>query len=143
MEPCPPELGVSVSPVRPFVVKPGAFVAAAALLFLTGCASGPAVDATGETTEVTVQVEGMQFIPDVVEVPVGDELVITLENTGTVMHDLVMENGTRTAHIGPGESQTIEVGVISGDMDGWCSVSNHRDLGMALTIIAVETDAAG
>lgn len=137
-KPYPPELGVSVPPVRRSFVKRGAFVAAAALLFLTGCASGPEVDATGETTEVTVSVEGMRFIPDVVEVPVGDELVITLENTGTVVHDLVMENGTRTAHLGPGESQTIEVGVIAADMDGWCSVSNHRDLGMALTIIAVE-----
>lgn len=132
-----------MSRVRPSFVKSGAFAAAAALLLLTGCASGPAVEATGQTTEVTVSVAGMRFVPEVVEVPVGDELVITLENTGTVVHDLVLDNGTRTAHLGPGESQTIEVGIIAADMDGWCSVSNHRPLGMELTIIAVEPGAAG
>lgn len=110
---------------------------AAAALLLAGCAAEPAVTATGETTEVTVTVEGMHFIPDVIDVPVGNELVVTLENTGTVVHDLVFANGARSEHLGPGQSEVIEVGVISADMDGWCSIGNHRQQGMELVVRAV------
>lgn len=114
----------------------GAFIAAAAMVLLAGCA-GPAVVTTGETTEVTVTVQGMRYIPDVIEVPVGNELVINFENTGTDMHDLVFANGMRSAHLGPGESEVIKVGVISADLDGWCAISNHRAQGMELVVRAV------
>ncbi|MBN8424937.1 cupredoxin domain-containing protein [Microbacterium esteraromaticum] len=128
---------------RPFVT-PAALIAA--VLLLSGCASAQSVagqaasdvEATGETTEVTVTVEGMRYIPDVVEVPVGDELIITFENTGTDVHDLVLANGTGTDHLGPGETEVIEVGVISADMDAWCSVGNHRAMGMEMTIRAID-----
>lgn len=106
-------------------------------MLLAGCAAGPSVPATGETTEVTVRVEGMSYVPDVIDVPVGDELVITFENTGTDTHDLVLDNGVRSQRLAPGQSQVIEVGVISGDMDGWCAVSNHRAMGMELVIRAI------
>ena len=110
---------------------------AAGLLLLSGCASAPAVPATGNTTEVTVTVQGMRYIPDVIEVPVGDELIVTFENTGTEMHDLLFANGKGTGHLAPGESQVIEVGVIGADMDAWCSVSNHRAMGMEMVVRAV------
>lgn len=109
----------------------------AALLLLTGCSSAPAVTPSGQTTEVTVTVEGMMYVPDVIEVPVGDNLVVTFENTGTDMHDLVFDNGKGSVHLAPGDSQVIEVGVIGEDMDAWCSVSNHRQLGMVLVVKAV------
>ena len=111
---------------------------AAALLTLTACSSAADAGGTGEKTEVTVQVEGMRFVPDVVEVPAGDDLVITLENTGTEMHDLVVENGTGTEHLAPGASETFDVGVVSDDLEGWCSVGAHREMGMEMTIRAVE-----
>jgi len=117
--------------VRGFV---GAVVA---VLLLAGCAADPGETATGETTEVTVTVEGMHFVPDVVEVPVGNELVVTFENTGTDVHDLVFANGARSERLDPGQSGVIEVGVISADQEGWCSVSNHRQLGMELVVRAV------
>lgn len=128
--------GVSVPRMRRHLVS--AATLAAAVLVLAGCASGPSVPATGETTEITVTVEGMRFVPDVVEVPVGDELVITFENTGNEMHDLTFANGAASAHLAPGETEVIEVGVIADDLDGWCSVSNHRAMGMELTVKAVE-----
>lgn len=109
----------------------------AAVLALSGCSSGPDVTPTGNTTEVTVTVNGMHFIPDVIDVPTGDVLIVTFENTGTDMHDLVFDNGTGSAHLAPGDSQVIEVGAIGADMDGWCSVSNHRQLGMELLVRAV------
>ena len=125
-----------MSSVRRRFITSVALVGGTALLLLTGCSSGPSVEATGETTAVTVTVEGMRFIPDAIEVPVGNELVVTFENTGTEMHDLVFENGTGTAHLAPGETEKIEVGVVGDDLDGWCSVSNHRAMGMEMTIRA-------
>lgn len=111
---------------------------AASLLLLAGCASGPGVAATGKTTEVTIQVEGMRYIPDAIEVPVGNELIVTFENTGTDVHDLLFANGTGSAHIGPGQSEVINVGVVGADLDGWCSVSNHRAMGMEMIVQALE-----
>ncbi|GAA3935791.1 cupredoxin domain-containing protein [Microbacterium soli] len=108
------------------------------LLALTGCSPAADVPATGETTEVTVHVEGMRFVPDVIEVPVGNALVVTFENTGDVVHDLVFDGGAGSDHLSPGDSQVIEVGVIGSDLDGWCSVSNHRAMGMELSVKAVE-----
>ena len=107
--------------------------------------AGPAVDvvATGETTHVTVQVEGMRFTPDVIEVPVGDTLEVTFENTGTDVHDLTFANGVRTARLAPGAAETIEVGVIGADMAGWCSIAGHRQMGMELEVVAVGAAAAG
>lgn len=116
-------------------LRVGALIAA--LLLLSGCTSGPGVTPTGDTTAVTVKVDGMRFVPDVVDVPVGDELVITFENTGDQVHDLTLENGTSSERVMPGERNVIDVGVISEDMDGWCSVSNHRAMGMELTVRAV------
>lgn len=112
---------------------------AATLILLTGCtSSGPAVDATGETTEVTVTVSGMTYVPDVIEVPVGNELIVTFENTGTVVHDLKFANGADSGDIAPGKTSVVEVGVIGANLDGWCSVGNHRAMGMELTVVAVE-----
>lgn len=125
-------------PLRTSVIKLGAI--AATLVLLTGCASGSsdAVAATGETTEVTVTVSGMSYVPNVIEVPVGNELVVTFENTGTVMHDLEFANGVKTDDLAPGASETITVGVIGSDLEGWCAVGNHREMGMELTVVAVK-----
>ena len=103
-------------------------------------ASGDVV-ATGETTEVTVRVDGMRFDPAVIEVPYGDRLVVTFENTGTDVHDLTFANGVRTERLAPRASETIDVGLIGTDFDGWCSIAGHRQMGMELTVRAVGAPA--
>nr|WP_206686798.1 multicopper oxidase domain-containing protein [Microbacterium aquimaris] len=129
----------------------GAVVAGFAVLALCvagGVAADPAaigintaaasdVTATGETTEVSVQVEGMRFTPAVIEVPAGNELVVVFENTGTDVHDLTFANGVRSQRLAPGATETLEVGVIGADLDGWCSIAGHRQMGMELTVVAV------
>lgn len=94
------------------------------------------VAASGETTTVTVEARGMRFFPDTVEVPAGNRLVIELANEGADMHDLVLETGDGTGRLAPGESATLDVGIVGRDLDGWCSVAGHRQLGMVLTIKA-------
>lgn len=111
---------------------------AAAILLLAGCASGPSVTPTGETTEVTVTVSGMLYVPNVIEVPLGNRLVVTFENTGTDFHDLQFDNNVSSIRLAPGDSQLLDVGVISTDLDGWCTVGNHRAMGMELVVLAVD-----
>ncbi|PFG29200.1 multicopper oxidase domain-containing protein [Paramicrobacterium agarici] len=98
---------------------------------------GSEVAATGETTTLEVTVDGMRFVPDVLEVPAGDRLVVEFTNTGTDVHDLTFANGVASQRLAPGESETIDVGVISDDMAGWCSVTGHRAMGMELSVVAV------
>lgn len=96
--------------------------------------------ATGDVTSVTVTVEGMSFSPAVIEVPVGNSLEVTFTNTGDQRHDLAFANGAATEPIAPGTSQVLDVGVIHQDMDGWCTLPGHRQMGMELQIIAVGAD---
>lgn len=101
------------------------------------------VVATGSTTTVTVEAAGMRFTPSRIEVPVGDRLVITLENTDdTDVHDLVLETGHDTTRLAPGESAVLDVGVVGRDLEGWCSVVGHRQMGMMLGIEVVGAPVA-
>lgn len=101
----------------------------------------PAPAASGRTTEVTVTMEGMSFTPAVIEVPAGDALLVTVVNEDTQRHDLVFANGAGTDAIAPGSQATLEVGVVSANLDGWCSLPGHRQMGMTLQVVAV--DAGG
>jgi nitrite reductase (NO-forming) len=71
-------------------------------------------------------------------VPVGDRLVIRLHNTDEQdVHDLVLDSGADSGRISPGESTSLDVGVVGRDVDGWCSVVGHRQMGMVLSIRVV------
>ena len=103
-------------------------------------ADGGAVTPTGRTTTVAVTIRAMRFSPSSVEVPAGNRLVITLHNTGTDTHDLVLETSARTDRLGPGDKGTLDAGVVGRDLEGWCSVVGHRQLGM---VFAVHVTGAG
>lgn len=93
------------------------------------------VTATGRTVEVDVVAEGMRFSPDRVEVDPGDRLVITLRNESDGdVHDLVLETGADTGRIAPGEETVLDLGVVGRDLDGWCSVVGHRQMGMTFAV---------
>ncbi len=93
------------------------------------------VEATGHTTRVEVTAEGMRFTPDTVTVPAGDRLVITLHNSSDGdVHDLVLENGASTGRVAPGDTATVDVGVVGRALDGWCSVLGHRQMGMVFRV---------
>ncbi|MFI1416709.1 multicopper oxidase domain-containing protein [Streptomyces sp. NPDC020731] len=97
-------------------------------------ADGGEVTPTGRTTTADVTVRNMRFSPASVDVPAGDRLVIELHNTGTDTHDLVLETGARTDRIAPGKRATLDAGVIGRDLDGWCSVVGHRQMGMVFGV---------
>ena len=107
-----------------------------------GAQSGGHAAHSGQVTSVSVEVEGMSFTPNTIEVPVGNELEVTFTNTGDQRHDLVFANGVGTEPLAPGESATINVGVIDSDLLGWCSLPGHRQMGMELTVVAGDAAAA-
>jgi nitrite reductase (NO-forming) len=114
-------------------VAVGVAVDPAALGVATAAAPSE-VAPTGRTTTLEVRAAGMRFEPAVVEVPAGDRLVVVLTNEGDQPHDLVLANGARTPRIDPGERAELDAGVVGSDLEGWCSVVGHRQMGMVLDI---------
>ncbi|MDO4909037.1 MAG: multicopper oxidase domain-containing protein [Corynebacterium sp.] len=102
-----------------------------------------AVTPTGHTTEVTIHTDGMRFVPNVIQVPKGDRLVITLNNTDPNIHDLKLATGQETGRLSSNESATIDAGIIGSDVAGWCTIAGHRQHGMTLTITTTDTASNG
>jgi nitrite reductase (NO-forming) len=99
-----------------------------------GSGSAGGVTATGDTVEITVEAVGMRFEPALVELQAGDRLVITVINTDSSVHDLVLDTGASSGRLNPGETTQIDVGIVGRDIDGWCSVAGHRQMGMIFDI---------
>lgn len=99
--------------------------------------------ASGRTTTVQVVMKDTRFLPDVIEVPAGDRLVVELTNEDDMDHDLTVENGMSSDRLGPGETAVLDVGIVSGDLDAWCSIAGHRLLGMVLNIDVTGGSSAG
>ena len=111
-----------------------ALVALALVAAVAGCSSVPPVEETGNTTTVEVRMIDGKYVPDTLEVPLGDRLVIELINDDGDLHDLELANGVKSGRFGKGQSETVDVGVIGGDVAGWCTIPPHREHGMLLEI---------
>jgi nitrite reductase (NO-forming) len=113
----------------------------------TVASASAGVTATGQTRTVEVDARDMRFTPATIEVEAGTRVVVELTNTDDEdVHDLVLDSGTESGRLSPGESATIDVGVVGRDLDGWCSVVGHRQMGMVLEIAVTGTaggDVAG
>lgn len=116
------------------VVVAGAVAADPAAVGLGASASGDARP-TGRVVEVAVTAQDMRFFPDTVEVDAGDELVLVVTNADDVVHDLVLDSGASSGRIGAGATARMDVGVVGRDLDGWCSVAGHRQMGMVFTVV--------
>ncbi|MGH3332606.1 MAG: multicopper oxidase domain-containing protein, partial [Nocardioidaceae bacterium] len=110
----------------------------------SAAAASAGVTATGETTVVRVEARDMRFTPSTIEVPAGNRLVVELANTDPEdVHDLVLDSGDDSGRLAPGESTRLDVGVVGRDVDGWCSVVGHRQMGMTLEVVAVGAPVTG
>ncbi|AZA11227.1 hypothetical protein CGERO_04555 [Corynebacterium gerontici] len=108
----------------------GAALAAAMVMFF-GVAQ-PAQPAAAGDEVVRVRIEGLRFVPDEVTVPEGTSLRIELENTSTMVHDLVLGD-QQTRRVQPGERDAIELRP-SRDVEGWCSLPGHKEAGMVFSL---------
>ena len=129
-------LAVAMAFLLGFAVNPSA-------LNLPSFSSAGSVAATGQTTTVQVKAtSNYRFTPAEVEVPAGNRLVVEVTNDDKGMtHDLTFDNGATTGTINPGETKTVDAGIITADQEGYCSVAGHRSLGMVFKVKATGASA--
>jgi nitrite reductase (NO-forming) len=82
----------------------------------------------GGTNALGVVATEFAFDPD--EAAIAETGTITVENAGTIEHDLVIEDLT-TGPIAAGETGEVVVeGLEPGEYDYYCSIPGHREAGM-------------
>lgn len=101
----------------------------------SGGAAAVAVD--GETMTFEVDVQGMLFVPNRVEVPAGTELILEVTNSDSMQHDLQIRDA-ETGLIRPGETVTLEAGVFTESVQGTCTVAGHEAMGMTFDVVVTD-----
>ena len=103
------------------------------------------ISAGGVTRDVQVSLVDMDIRPGVIDVAPGTRLRLLVTNRDEMFHDVYFPDGPRTRLLAKGRSQTLDLGVITEDRSGWCTVPGHRAAGMTLdiTIAGGSTAVAG
>lgn len=130
-----------------------AVLAASLLLILSACGAS-----NGPSTSVNLTMTDFAFLPNSVTVPAGQEITLTLTNSGAVAHDLmIMQLGKEVGsngHVGPDEhanvfweqelldaGQTVKTTFSAPDAPGEyeivCGVAGHLEAGMRGKLIVV------
>ncbi len=117
---------------------------ALAAFLLAGCVQQPQNDATngngttgGENArEITVEGFEYGYSPSTINLSQGETVRIIFKNVGTMPHNFVADEfNAATPAILPGEQITAELTASqAGNFAFYCSVGNHRQLGMEGTI---------
>ncbi|REK08829.1 MAG: hypothetical protein DWQ40_13925 [Actinobacteria bacterium] len=120
----------------------GAFVAAMALVVAIngGGGSEAAAEVPGEVSNLSYELTEFAILgpQEVRPGPVSFEV----HNSGSAIHNLVVETGARTADLNTGEIDLIDVGDLSeGEYVIFCDIPGHREAGMEATLVVSE-DAA-
>lgn len=92
-------------------------------------------ESTSPATRVDVRARQLRFSPQTLAVRPGSRLVVSLTNDDQIVHDLVLESGSRTPRIAGAATAELDSGVIWADVQGWCSVLGHREAGMTFRIL--------
>lgn len=98
--------------------------------------SDNSAEATGEVVEITVRGANYSFSPNVIRVSQGDRVRVTL-TSDEGFHDFVIDEfGAATSRVNAGETTTVEfVADQAGSFTFYCSVGNHRAMGMEGTLV--------
>lgn len=85
--------------------------------------------------EFTINGSNFKFEPAVMSVNKGDKVKITFKNDGG-FHDFTLDEfGVQTKQLAAGASETVEFTANKvGDFEYYCSVGNHRAMGMKGTL---------
>ena len=95
------------------------------------------------TTSVSITASEFKFSPTSVNVPVGQKVAFTLNNTGVVEHDLAIQGTAFKISANPGRTATGEFTFDKpGTFDFFCSIPGHKDAGMKGTLSVVDPAAA-
>jgi len=102
-----------------------------------GAPTGPAsvsLPGAGGVQEVAVSLVSMDIRPGVIEVPAGTRLRLVVTNHDAMRHDVAFPGGPATPLLARGASATLDLGTVTTNRSGWCTVPGHRAAGMALDI---------
>ena len=137
---------------RPLRPARGLAVLAVALAALTACSGGEEAGTTATTSaaapssgatdaaegETVTATEGEMFIELSEDSFSAGSYTFEVVNEGSGTHDFVVErDGADVAAsetIGPGASTTLTVDLEPGEYVFYCSVANHRAMGMEVTV---------
>jgi len=105
------------------------------------------VNATGTQTARVALVDalvGFDVTPDELIVERGTHVELEVVNEGDEPHDLLVPGGPGTRTLSPGESERLDLGVVTASTPPrlWCTLAGHRAAGMTLDIRVVTTNAA-
>ena len=143
--------------------RSGALALALALGLLTACSDGKDTTGSGSTTSAAASstetsptdsgapssadapasqtltaTEGEMFIDVSEDALSAGSYTIEVVNEGSATHDFVVERDgnevTSTDTIAPGSSTTLTVALEPGEYVFYCSVANHRAMGMEVTV---------
>jgi plastocyanin len=94
---------------------------------------------SGQVKEITVTGSAFKFDPSTITVKKGDKVKITFKNSGGT-HDFVIDElNVKTPIIQGGAEAVVE---FTADQEGsfeyYCSVGNHRAMGMKGTLVVEE-----
>jgi len=88
-------------------------------------------DSDASVKEITVENDGLSYIPEEIRVNEGDRIRLTFRNTGGFHDWRLDEFDAATSQFSGGNSETIEfVADEAGEFEFYCSVGNHRARGM-------------
>jgi plastocyanin len=95
--------------------------------------SSSSASAVGQAQTLTVTEVGFDIKLESSDLPAGD-YSITVRNEGDATHDLVVEQDgqdiAKSDTLGPGDSATFTVTLQPGQYVFYCSIGNHRAMGM-------------
>ena len=92
------------------------------------------------STNVTITATEFKFSPMSIEVPVGQKVTFTLNNTGQVDHDFTIPSTGFSLVAKAGQSVTGDFTFDkSGALDFYCSVAGHKEAGMRGILTVVDS----
>jgi plastocyanin len=117
--------------------------AALALALLTGCGGGDdgstvaCPSLSSESGSITATEKDFSIELASTDLTAGT-YEITVCNEGDATHDLAVERDGETLEtsdqIGPGESTTLTIDLEAGDYVFYCSIADHREMGMEIDV---------
>src|SRR5690606_37225602 len=93
--------------------------------------------------EYTIESFDLGFTPSEIEVPEPGRYAFTFTNTGSIPHDLTFSDGTKTALLGTGETETVEVDVPAEGLTCVCAGPGHEQAGMTGVVTVAGGQHAG
>lgn len=85
---------------------------------------------------------GFDVRPDILEIEAGTAVVLDVVNAADGEHDLMVDGGRRTRVLAPGESERLDLGVVTDALDAWCTIGDHDVAGMTLDLRVIGRQTA-